>query len=252
MGNALQSQPDFVGKYVFRGMAHRSQKISHMFLFVLVQLLTQQNLESPLVQACLRSEATRLINNTKDLTDSKYQHVQLTARRIFDILTKDPWQEFIYADYQANPDQILKDMLRPAYLLLMKGRHLIFFDLISPRNGKVSTLCSIVLDLCVNALDGVAKTEPAKMEAAKKKISFLLDEVLFHTVFQHVAKNAHAIDLSTVALSKLLYHLAKTYLKLNSIIGNQSMKQTVQRRQGALSLTLSPLGMNVALCKCAC
>lgn len=72
-----------------------------------------------LLQSNLRSEATNLVNKTRDLTDSKYMHVQLTARRIFDILMAEPWQDFLYADYQANPDQLLKDMLRPAYLFTL-------------------------------------------------------------------------------------------------------------------------------------
>eukprot|EP00026_Physarum_polycephalum_P002876 Phypoly_transcript_02885.p1 GENE.Phypoly_transcript_02885~~Phypoly_transcript_02885.p1 ORF type:complete len:652 (+),score=124.85 Phypoly_transcript_02885:125-2080(+) len=262
LGQALQAQPDFVGKYVFRGMAHRSQKISHMLLFVLVQLLTQQNMESPLVQlrsrrptllcdspniySNLRSEATSLANNTRDLTDSKYMHVQLTARRIFDILMAEPWQDFLYAEYQANPEQLLKDMLRPAprrvgEIPSQVQRHLKSTGDKAREGRGVSTLCSIVLEMSISALRNVTNAD-----ASKKRIAFLLDEVLFHSVFQHVVKNAHQIDHSTVALATLLYHLAKTYLRLGQITGTQSVK-TTQRRTGSFTLTLSPLDIQKLL-----
>jgi hypothetical protein len=88
------------------------------------------------------------------------------------------------------------------------------------REGSgVSTLCSIVLEMSISALSNVTNAD-----ASKKRIAFLLDEVLFHSVFAHIVKNAHHVDHSTVALANLLYHLAKTYLRLGQITGTQSVK----------------------------
>lgn len=53
LGQVLQQYPEFITKFVFQGIASRLQTISQTFMFVMVQLLTQQNLESPLVQVCL-------------------------------------------------------------------------------------------------------------------------------------------------------------------------------------------------------
>lgn len=80
-------------------------------------------------------------------------------------------------------------------------------------------MCSIVLDMSISALSKVTNTD-----ASKRRIAFLLDETMFHSVFQHVVKGAHHIDQSTVALATLMYHLAKTYLRLGQIAGNASVK----------------------------
>ncbi len=77
--------------------------------------------------------------------------------------------------------------------------------------------------MCIEAL---RKIRANSNDSAKKKIGFLLDEVLFHNVFQHIVKttSAHQIDQTTVALSSLLLNLAKTYIKLGQITGTQSVK----------------------------
>ncbi len=41
---------------------------------------------------------------------------------------KDPWQDFVYADYHGNPDQILRDLLRPSYLLVSYMLQGLLFD----------------------------------------------------------------------------------------------------------------------------
>ncbi|KAN0055710.1 hypothetical protein ACTA71_011593 [Dictyostelium dimigraforme] len=119
----LQTNTPNILDKIFTGISHRSKTVSSFCLFILLQLMSNQ--EGLAVHNCLKAENSNLYGRVKKICDSKLKHVQFAARRLFSVFSKAPWVDFVYKEYNKDPEQCLSvcdfignDEKKPSTLLL--------------------------------------------------------------------------------------------------------------------------------------
>ncbi|KAN0034841.1 hypothetical protein ACTFIV_001374 [Dictyostelium citrinum] len=119
----LQTNTPNILDKIFTGISHRSKSVSSFCLFILLQLMSNQ--EGLAVHNCLKAENSNLYGRVKKICESKLKHVQFAARRLFSVFGKAPWVDFVYKEYNKDPEQCLSvcdfignDEKKPSSLLL--------------------------------------------------------------------------------------------------------------------------------------
>lgn len=179
-------------------------------------------------QMCLRSEVTDLLTHIKELACSKYLHVQFAATRLFEILMKEPWQDYLFQKFMNNPDQYAQDLMynespfnvpssNPEQLQDLM--HIIASKQPAKQSTKQSLLSSTMLDIAIQALEQVKPDEPSR-----RRISFLMEEYFYHSLLGILIKNARHIDTNMVTISTLLMHLTKAFLRLGLVKARPDVK----------------------------
>jgi hypothetical protein len=75
IGDLISERSEHYAKQIWKGIGDRSSSVSSLFLFILVQLLANQ--DAPVVQSFIRSEAMNLLGSIRQLCRSKFSHVQV-------------------------------------------------------------------------------------------------------------------------------------------------------------------------------
>ncbi|EGG24743.1 hypothetical protein DFA_02987 [Cavenderia fasciculata] len=182
-----QNTPDILDK-LFTGIKHRSSTVSSFCLFVLLQFMHNQ--EGMAIHNCLRADSSFLFERVKGVCDSKMKHVQFAARRLFSVLAKAPWIDFIYKEYTKDPESAVRDFLgdddkKPSNLLLEMTMD--FFNVALDRTMEVVNASNPISNTTINTtppLTPVGSPPPAPggtltptiTIGIKNKFLFVLDE----------------------------------------------------------------------------
>ncbi|KAF2073733.1 hypothetical protein CYY_004966 [Polysphondylium violaceum] len=200
IGININTDKDFLSR-IFRALGRKSFTVSNAFLFILIQLMKMT--ESPSVQAFLKIK-DGLITHLRDLCESKFNHSQFAAQRIFTILQEEQvWREFLFAEYSENTKKMESQLLT---------------DLTNcDEKGKTTLLSRLVFNLCMNTLENISTP------VSKHVYKFLLNEFIFYQLFNSIIKSKK-INHNTENLSKLFAVLCKTLVKLSMLKNNENIK----------------------------
>jgi len=252
-----QNTPNILDK-IFTGISHRSSTVSSFCLFILLQLMHNQ--EGLAVHNCLKAENSNLFGRIKRLCDSKLKHVQFASRRLFSVLGKAPWVDFAYKEYNKDleacvsvNDFIGSDEKRPSQLFL--ELLLEFFTTSLDRTLEAATASLPITNTTVPTpttpplspvgsppmmISPGGSTQPVITIGIKNKFSFVIDGVLFHHLLGYFFKNSKQSNYQMYVITSLLSKLSKTHCKLGTISVTQNVK-TSQKKWGQTMLYLSPL-----------
>ncbi|KAF2070855.1 hypothetical protein CYY_007826 [Polysphondylium violaceum] len=251
-----QNTPNILDK-IFTGISHRSSTVSSFCLFILLQLMHNQ--EGLAVHNCLKAENSNLFGRIKRLCDSKLKHVQFSSRRLFSVLGKAPWVDFAYKEYNKDleacagvNDFIGSDEKRPSQLFL--ELLLEFFTTSLDRTWEAATaslpITNTVSTPTTPPLSPVGSppismvspgtSQPMITIGIKNKFSFVLDGVFFHYLLAYFFKNSKVANYQMYVITSLLAKLSKTHWRLGNINVTHNVK-TSQKKWGQQNLYLSPL-----------
>ncbi|GAM16961.1 hypothetical protein SAMD00019534_001360 [Acytostelium subglobosum LB1] len=263
LANLLQHNTSSILDKLFVGIKHRSVTVSSFCLFILLQLMHNQ--EGMAIHNCFKAEPSYFFNRCKMVCDSKLKHVQFAARRLFAVLNRPPWVEFVYKEYTRDPESSIRDFIgneeqRPSGLLLELVLE-IFQSAIrstieatnAPAANPNATISSgsssgsgSSLNLATSpSVVGSPGSTPASPTpkipmGVRNKFLFVLDGMLFHLLLQYITKNARVLNNQTMVIAQLLSNLGKIHSHLGTLQATQDVK-TSQKRWGQSTLTLSPI-----------
>ncbi|EGC30806.1 hypothetical protein DICPUDRAFT_4465, partial [Dictyostelium purpureum] len=254
-----QNTPNILDK-IFTGISHRSKSVSSFCLFILLQLMSNQ--EGLAVHNCLRAENSNLYGRVKKICDSKLKHVQFAARRLFSVFGKAPWVDFVYKEYNKEPEACLSvtdfignDEKRPSNLLLEMLLELFSNSLdrtieaatasLPITNTSMSSMTTPPLSPVGSPPIGVSgssfgSSTPNITIGIKNKFSFVLDGALFHHLLGFVIKNSKSSTYQMYVITSLLSKISKTHNHLGTIQVVTTVKSS-QKKWGHPMLPLSPI-----------
>eukprot|EP01133_Synstelium_polycarpum_P009160 gene9160-10749_t len=214
------------------------------------------------IHNCLRADSSFLFERIKRVCDSKLKHVQFAARRLFAVLSRAPWIDFIYKEYTREPDSAIRDLIgsddqRPTNLQLELV--LEFFSTALDRTMEAANASLPISNTTVNttpplspvgspptlsssstSISGMSTLTPNVTIGIRNKFLFVLDGLLFHTLLQFVMKNCKTTSYQLFALSTLMAKLSRSHCKLGTIQATQDVKSS-QKKWGTPLLSLSPI-----------
>ncbi|EFA78486.1 hypothetical protein PPL_09138 [Heterostelium album PN500] len=256
LANLLQNNTPNILDKLFIGIKHRSTTVSSFCLFVLLQLMN--NNEGMAIHNCLKSESAFFFDRIKRVCDTRMKHVQFAARRLYSVLTKTQWIDFVYKEYTKDPETAVRDFIgteehRPSSLLLELT--LDFFQMAIRATIDATNASLPISNTAVNIATSpstptvtspigspsIASSPAASLTLGiRNKFLFVLDGMLFHTLFHFIIKNPRLITVQTSTITQMLAQLAHIHCKLGTVQTSQEVKP-MQKRWGQSQLSLSPI-----------
>ncbi|KYQ93311.1 hypothetical protein DLAC_05978 [Tieghemostelium lacteum] len=268
----LQNNTPSILDKIFTGIRHRSITVSSFCLFILLQLMHNQ--EGLAISNCLKADGIFLLDRIKCVCESKLKHVQFAARRLFSVISKSPWVDFVYKEFNKDPDSSIKDFVgsdekKPSSLLLELTLEFFVSSLdraleaaiasvpitntsnIPGQSGQPTSTTPPLSPVGSpqqnnNASAGVGAgsagsnpNQPTITIGIKNKFSFVLDNFLFHNLYQYFVKHSKEASHQMYVITNLLNKLAKTHGTLNNIQANTDLKSVKKWGESKLSISAS-------------
>jgi len=205
----------FLNSGLWKLISSRSAHLSQIGLFILVQLMNNQ--DSLSLQGLLRSETVSLWGHVRGLAKTTKSHVQFALRRIFHTVARDSsWCEYWNQYYNTKDELFLEDI-----------------TLACNKNGQANLLAELTVQHSIQTLQRLEDLQP-------NLISFLLDETTYNSVLKHVLQHQKAADDRTRLLTSLMVELTKALVKLNLLNASPTVK-TIVKKRGNMGFTVSPI-----------